>query len=114
VPENPADTHGRLSLVLVSEISARMATNTGNAKDIDLRKCAGVGQGISKSEADNVREQIKDTPPTPFYRRAGAIVYPFEMLDSDLIKGVIKPIVDSWLRVRGYKSLYSLLFTNVT
>lgn len=88
---------------LVSETPAtkRMATNIVE-KDIDLRKCAGVGQGISGSMADEVRKRIEDIPTTPFYLRKDALVYPFEALDSSSIMKVVKPVVDAWLRVRDY------------
>jgi hypothetical protein len=87
-----------------------MATNTRTAKDVDLRQCAGVGQGISKPIADDVRKQIERMPTTRFYQQKDALAYPFEALDSNAIGGVVKPVVDAWLNVRAYSYANESLF----
>jgi hypothetical protein len=92
------------SSILTSGIRKRylkMATNTGTAHEIDLRKCASVGQGILTSMADDVRKQIELMPATPFYQQKEGPEYPFEALDSNAIVGVVKPAVDAWFNVRG-------------
>jgi hypothetical protein len=92
--------------------------NTGTANDMDLRGCAGVGQGISKSMADSVRKQIENIPPTPFYQAEEAAAYPFEALDSKAIDGVMRPVVTTWLNVRAYsyvlqtKSLFLIILNS--
>lgn len=80
----------------------RMATNTGTPKEVDLRKCAGVGQGIQRDVADDIRKEIEGMPTLPFYQQKESAQYPFEALDSSTIQGAVKPVVDAWLNVCAY------------
>lgn len=67
------------------------------AYTVDLRKWAGVGRGIPKDLADNLRQEVEGTRAASFYQDSSE--YPFEAIDSDAIAGVVKPVVDTWLSV---------------
>jgi hypothetical protein len=79
-----------------------MAANTGTAEEINLREVAGVGQGIPRSVADDLRSQVEQTPSTAFYQQKGAAAYPFEALESNTISKVVKPVIDAWFKVCAY------------
>ncbi|KAL5327999.1 hypothetical protein ACEPPN_005705 [Leptodophora sp. 'Broadleaf-Isolate-01'] len=65
------------------------------AKEIDFRDLAGVGQGIRRAMADDIRINVAQMPTTPFYEQAAA-EYPFEALDTKAIAEVVRPAVDAW------------------
>lgn len=87
-----------------------MESTSEAAKDIDFRDLAGVGRGIRKAMADDIRMRVGEMPTTPFYQQEGAGVYPFEALDSKAIAEVVKPVVDAWFNVCSFVHSVGILF----
>ncbi|KFY67226.1 hypothetical protein V496_01705 [Pseudogymnoascus sp. VKM F-4515 (FW-2607)] len=74
-----------------------MATNAELTNE-SLRHRAGVRRGISECVANDVREQIIRVSAVPYYKQEEAPEYPFEALDSNIIKGTVKKLIDDWFK----------------
>lgn len=77
-----------------------MATNAQLTSEI-LRQRAEVRRGISERVANDVRKRIIGVSATPYYQQEEGPEYPFEALDSEVIKGAVNKTIEDWYKVRS-------------
>ncbi|KAL5351010.1 hypothetical protein ACLOAV_004584 [Pseudogymnoascus australis] len=74
-----------------------MATNAQLTSEI-LRQRAEVRRGISERVANDVRKRIIGVSATPYYQQEEGPEYPFEALDSEVIKGAVNKTIEDWYK----------------